>query len=482
MPGTKALYHRNSFVRLLDRFLNGVGYPICVAMLCAWSGLGGSERYPICMSILAFTVALTVLFSSDYKPVLAPMLMAVCALGRDRQAQPWELTDGGVLYTDNMHTIAFVLCLAVVMGMSLLIRFWMDGVFQDCWKNRGVLTYGILAMDGIFLLNGVFSSRWTPMNMLYGLFLAFGFTFFYFLAVVIVRRGKNVARFACQCMLCAALLLLAQTAAILLQAYRADHLVFQLFMLADESRRYLAFGWWVPTTLCAYIALGIPAAFYLAANHRCSGLSYLLAFLMFGGIVVLGSRGALLVGGGAVLAGGILCCLGKNKKACRIYGLLALTAAAAGTVACHLYYKPIGEILQQFWEASRMAIIGEDLRLELWDTGLKDFLSAPVFGVGLQSADVQMMGYVFGNMYHCVLVQFPASMGLVGAAAFGLHIWQLGKLFHKPNSKGFLLLLLPVMILTMSLADNFFFYINQQIAYCVFLALTEQALNREDNL
>ena len=51
---------------------------------------------------------------------------------------------------------------------------------------------------------------------------------------------------------------------------------------------------------------------------------------------------------------------------------------------------------------------------------------------------------------------------------------QVGLLWRKPNAKKVLLLTLPFMILLMSLVDNFFFYLNQQIAYCMFLAVAER--------
>ena len=65
-------------------------------------------------------------------------------------------------------------------------------------------------------------------------------------------------------------------------------------------------------------------------------------------------------------------------------------------------------------------------------------------------------------------------MGAVGGAAFLFHLWQVGCVLRKPTAKKVLLLTLPFMILLMSLVDNFFFYLNQQIAYCMFLAVAER--------
>jgi O-antigen ligase len=112
----------------------------------------------------------------------------------------------------------------------------------------------------------------------------------------------------------------------------------------------------------------------------------------------------------------------------------------------------------------------------LWERGWQDFAAWPVFGVGFEKGAFvgwEVLRNVFANMYHNVFVQFAAAMGILGIGAFGVHLWQVGRLFRKPKGKTVLLLTLPVMILMMSLVDNFFFYLNQQIAYCMFLAVAE---------
>ena len=75
-------------------------------------------------------------------------------------------------------------------------------------------------------------------------------------------------------------------------------------------------------------------------------------------------------------------------------------------------------------------------------------------------------------MYHCILIQIPAAMGIVGIVAFAVHFFELGKLFFvKFSIDKFLIMILPLMIIGMSMVDNFFFYPNFQILYGVFLAL-----------
>ena len=71
-----------------------------------------------------------------------------------------------------------------------------------------------------------------------------------------------------------------------------------------------------------------------------------------------------------------------------------------------------------------------------------------------------------------------ASCGILGISALLLHIKDFFILaFRRARLDRLFLLAVPVMILTMSLVDNFFFYLNLQIFYVAFLCLAEEHLN-----
>ena len=468
-----ALCSQSGFARRIDRYLNSVWYPICLGALCAFSGLGNSGRYTVCMGLIAVTVLLTVLFATDTKPLFAPMLMSFCALGKDSAASYGD-QKGDVMLSYNDMAFAFVIGLGIMAVTALLIRFWKDGTLRDIWEKKSACGLSILVMDVAFLLNGAFSRHWRPIDLAYGALMAFGFTFFYFICVSIARRGQNVAKFACQCMVCTALLGIFQVAVVL---YRQDLLSLYLGIIGGEERNAVELGWGIITSISAYLALGIPAAFYLAANHRYSILSYLLAFFIYGNIVVLGCRGSILVGGAAMIVGIVACCFGKNKSLCRKLALGILCLIPIGLVLVHFFVIPLPQAAWKFLEMARFTDLAKDGRIVVWERGWGHFLSYPIFGVGFdKGGDVgyEVLKNVFANMYHNIGIQFFAAMGILGFGAFLFHLWQVGSLFRKPTAKKVLLLTLPLMILLMSLVDNFFFYLNQQIAYCMFIAVAER--------
>lgn len=469
-----ALCAQSGFARRIDRYLNSVWYPICLGALCAFSGLGDSSRYTVCMGLIAVTVLLTVLFATDMKPLFAPMLMSFCALGKDSTVSYGD-QKGDVMLSYNDMAFAFVIALGILAVTALLIRFWKDGTLRDIWEKKNACGLSILVMDVAFLLNGVFSQHWRPIDLAYGALMAFGFTFFYFICASIARQGQDVAKFACQCALCTSLLGVAQVGILLLNMEEPIH--FEMGMLSGMYRDVVELGWGISTSISAYLVLGIPAALYLAANHRYSILNYLLAFVIFSTILMMGCRGPILVGAMAMAVGVVAGCFGKNKRLCRRVAIGIVCLIPIGLLLIHYFVLPFPQLVEEFMEQTRFAKLAEDSRPKLWSRGWENFTHWPFFGVGFdKSAFVgeNVLRNVFANMYHNVFVQFVGAMGILGLLAFLFHLWQVGSLFRKPTAKKVLILTLPLMILLMSMVDNFFFYLNQQIAYCMFIAVAER--------
>ena len=120
---------------------------------------------------------------------------------------------------------------------------------------------------------------------------------------------------------------------------------------------------------------------------------------------------------------------------------------------------------------------GSEGRIWLWECGLADFIQFPIFGVGFShggNADGITYSNVYSNMYHNIFIEFLGSMGLVGFIAFAVHICEMFKvIFKKFSLEKLLFVSTPLLILSMSLFDNFFFYPNFQIVYTAFLVATE---------
>lgn len=473
----KTLRDRVPAIRFLVEAQKTVWYPILFAVLCIISGSNGRDVYIPVICILCSFVLFSLFFSDDNKVLLAPILMIYYSLGMDNpKARPGGVTDESLLSSFDFASFIFVISLGVVVFIAFVARLIADNSIKAAVQKSKVGAIAILALDAAFMLNGIFSPDYQPINLLYGFIICAAITIFYFFAIGMMKNSPNVVPYACKAMVCTAYVALIQ---FLIKAYW----VFQdgtLFILNSESeiirinRSYLNLAWGLSTQIAAVFVLGIPAALYLARNCKYSIVSYLSAFMFLIGTALIATRSAILVGTLTFFFGSILCCL-RNKKhpinaiCCRV--LFFILVALSAYTLMRLLAMPSG--LDELLYYLRLDDIDDHSRISLWTLGLEHFAQSPVFGLGFDTG-TNITNNVFSSMYHCVLVQMLGSMGILGALAFIVHCTCLGVIFFKKVSVDkILLMLIPLMVLGMSLVDNFFFYPNFQIFYSVFLALAE---------
>ena len=140
-------------------------------------------------------------------------------------------------------------------------------------------------------------------------------------------------------------------------------------------------------------------------------------------------------------------------------------------------------LLDQIYKLLRLDSTAD--RLVMFKTGLSDFASSPILGVGWsKGGNPQHLkdNNFYSNMYHCILIQFAASTGVLGIIAFAIHLKDFFKLaIKRARIDRILLLGVPAIILATSLVDNFFFYLDFQIIYVTFLLIAEKHFESTKN-
>ena len=474
----KTLREKYSFINWLVQAQKTVWYPVVFAILCIISGTHGSSVYIPILCVLCAFVVFSALFTDDKKVFLTPMLMIYYALGRDTVLSDFRAPGDQPLSAFDPWAFNVIIVCGIIAVGFFLARIIFDGTFIAAFKKKRAFTWGILALDVAFLTNGLFSEGYAPVNLLYGFMMAAVVTVIYFTVCGILDNSDNVITYACQVMVCTAYVALCQILTVIARALADNNFFIPWSEEIIINRNILLLSWGVATIISAVFVLGIPAAMYLARNHRFSGLSYVSAILFFAGAVIMASRSAILVGGAILLGCMAICCIsGKNAKKNRLYFAISVLIVVIGLVYVSLYVRPLSEITREILGLLRFDKLSDSGRFPLWKKGIEHFNSSPVFGVGFDKGGYEgdtKFNNMFSNMYHCILVQIPASMGIVGMIAFLIHLLQLLKLmFTKCSVRKLFILLVPVMILGMSLVDNFFFYPNFQIFYCVFLIIAE---------
>lgn len=165
------------------------------------------------------------------------------------------------------------------------------------------------------------------------------------------------------------------------------------------------------------LLLALPMPFYLCRRDR---RQLLCAAVMALALLLSGSRSALLFG--CILL--LLCCwyLTRIRVLRREFCWLLLGLAALGVL---LAAPALLQLLLSSRDPGELQSSNSH-RLQFLQRALRDFLDAPLFGVGLGSRrNADVFPGVAGSMvfYHNSVAQVLGSMGLLGAVAYGRLLW-----------------------------------------------------------
>ena len=492
------LRKRNRAVAFLDKLLNTSFYPAFFAVICVISGTNNKDIYIPCIWLLTLTVVLAGLFSKDLKVFFVPFIMFYYCIGLDVSENYFMYTpySSGALLFDESSMGHFIACGAISLSV-LVYRLISDKLLKEVLVKRGMFFWGIIAIDVALLFNGAFSPWWQPVNILYGLMIGGILTLCYCLFITIATHSENVVPYLCKTLIFTAIAIIAQLTIVFFR-FPLEISVTNVFGLLLPIRNFLTLSWGLPTISAALIALAIPASLYLARNCKFPILSCSLALCFLAATVLLNTRTAMLFGGIAFLVGIILCCVrNKNKIPNRIF---AISLFAAGLIFALFYLFRTGDpagVLRDTIDTLRFDFLLTDnstfeqifgARAHIWKDAVQTFPYSPIFGTGFSLG--RDMGYivnysVFDTMYHNVLIEFLCSMGLFGILAFMFHMKHgVEVIARRISASRILILLVPILILAMSLLDNFFFYPNFIIIYAAFLAAAEHMLekSRQDAL
>ena len=487
---------KNKAIAFIVKLQNTAFYPALCALVCVFSGTGDKHVYLPCIWFLTLTFVFAGLFSDDLKVFVVPTFLAYYAIGFDNR-ESW-----GALPTFDASSSWHFLACGLIMVSVLLYRLISGGLLVDTLKKRGLFTWGFLFMAAGLLLNGIFSSSWQLQSTLFSLMIAAIFIITYPFFLTIFSNSKDGIAYACKTLVCLGYAVIAQISVIAYRLYKAGILINIRDGVYEIYRSALSLSWGVATIIGGVIVLAIAAAVYLMRNRRYPFISFISALIFWLATVLIDTRSAIIFGGVMILVGCIICCFsGRNKKLNRWFSLLTVAAALIGVLVIIFknpesykdIFRKISELLRLDFDIdSTESVVGFfNARIAIWTDGLKDFISAPIFGCGFAYGyftPETASSNLFSNMYHNIFVQLLASTGVVGTFMFLFHAKHLLEVtVRRFTAEKLLLLAIPFCILGMSLVDNFFFYPNFIIVYTAFLAAAEVTLEhsrkaRIDNL
>ena len=300
----------------------------------------------------------------------------------------------------------------VWLAVPVVIVFVLHFVIHGVRVHGGKLLFAQIGISAALLLGGAFYitfENYFKLDALYYvLLLGVGMLFFYvwFLSGVSSNEYYDVREKLMECFF-------------LLGVFCCYSIFDQVLRtLLTEGVFYHSFIW--SNDICELMLFCIPAAFYYARKKYFFAF---LGFLFYGAMIFTNSLSALAAGAWILLL--CLVYLVKNRPDKRPLTLVLLTAfVLAGIVAFLAIVTKNDGFLA--WLAEE-----ENGRIGYIREAWQNFLSAPVFGVGIGDPGVGSATFMTINWMHNFIFQILGSMGLLGLLAYGYQFYGRIKLVRK---------------------------------------------------
>lgn len=370
-------------------------------------------------------------------------------------------------YYDTPYVTA-IICGVTVLAIFIIAHYIIYRKNFDIKAfTKSKLLSGMIVLATAVFLNGCLSiNEYKITNFTYALIFNLGIIGIFFIFSTSIKRDKNFIKYLLYVFYLMSIL-------ITLEMFIAFTNQIQIIdgKIIKES---ITIGWGMWNNIGGYLAFLLPIHFYYAATSKKYGwIFYLTGLISFVAIVLTQSRSSLLAGGiSLVIATIITCFKGNNKKFCRIITIILASIGIVGAGAIiFLKFSSLGDYIMRFFN--------DNGRFAIYEHGLINYLTSPVFGGGFSSStfDAHRFNIFLPPRYHNTFVQMLATCGSVGFLAYLFHRYQTIKLCisSKKLSTAFVALAIGTMLFA-SMFDNHLFNIYPTFAYTLFLVGIEKSM------
>lgn len=460
MQKTIEKFKSSIFVEKISYFIGSKVYPIVMGtyiLLCYYLGWDMAMIWFMALSTIAM-----LLTCKDMTPVFSIFLFMNIIVSL--QNSPSKLGSESDYFVQPVIYIQIIIAISACI-VVLLARLGYN-IYTRTFRPSPMF-FGICVLSVTFLFNGAFGPEYTPLNIVYGLFLSAVYIGLFMLVscnIAATRKTfESVAYYSCVFSVVLAIELIVAYA-----TYDG------LIVNGMVNRTKLFFGWGMYNTIGMLLCICIPGWFYLAITQKYGFLFTVGGFLNAAIIYFTFSRQSML--GAALIT--VTCVLwlliSVDRKERFKHLLVVLFVAAAAVVIVSLNF----ELIMSYLDPMLDNIENGGNRIGLWQRAIEDFLKAPVFGVGfyyLKDLDAGFVGLdIIPLMYHNTVLQMLGACGIVGLIAYAVHRVQTIISCFKNITVGRIYVAITLGgLLFISLFDNHMFYIFPTIVYIAFVGLLQ---------
>ena len=391
-----------------DKMWNG-RYYLPVLMLIAVAALLTDTNLE-CMFIYVLIACFFLIFSDDLMSIVAPVMFTLLVSVK--------------YYRDITVLIDYMWYAIVPLALSLIFNL----IYYRRPFAKGRFTWPLIAVSAALILGGCGSisveDYFKPVSLYYTLGLGPAMLILYLLARSRLANERKYDRTERLAEILYAAGLIVVITIIVFYAANFEKFLERRSVLFYKPRNY--------ATSVLLMCMPMCCLMVKRSNLHLIGMG-----LMYAAMILSGSRSGLLFGTMLLVICAVYIYV-KNKDSRRLYRCIALILAVP---VCFFAVKYVPELY-----SSRLVngnfISGDETRVAYIRLGTANFLSNPVFGIGIGNIkDIEVFKAIVPGcivFYHNMVIQVISSMGILGIAAYGWHfIARAGLIWKNRRSECF---------------------------------------------
>lgn len=380
----------------IDDFFYGYTYPFILAAVAALCFAISGCAPLIGFSVMAACVAFVLIYYKDLTPFLPPAFLFIMCFNN----------------LDFMYT-AYFYTLCAIVGVCLIAHFFIYPIKL----YFGRMFFVLLAVSSALFLGGVLSNYLD--DYLQGLSGAIAtgpavlLVYFIFSNYMNPPDGFNLKKYVCVLVITTAF-----TAVFTVVVYYIKR---NAFTEGDV-------GYANTNNIASLILLALPCSCYLLANTKRQLVCFTVTVLLFVGMLITKSDGALAVM--CLCTPFLIYCVYKKTPEKRKFVILCSVVILG--VCCFLLLLSLKRNLLTILNTN------DHGRLRIYTKALELFKTFPVFGVGLGYLDLNtfdpLLVGIRQNNFHCSILHVMATMGTYGLLCYLLYYVERFKIFTGNGS------------------------------------------------
>lgn len=453
----QAFIDSNKTINTINTFLNSKLYLYLIGLLMVISNIFALEI--VCFSILFLLFSLTLLFSKDSKPLIAPLLMLTMGMSYKNglSYNPNSLLEDPSLALptiyDNPKILNYFLIIITITICLIIIRFGILEEYKKLFKKSLFLLPGLLVLCIGYLLGGIGYDKYALNDTLFALSNTFTLLgiFIYFTDTAFLNKSDKIIKYISHIALASGLIISLE----LLNIYLTQNVIVE----GTIEKSQILTGWGIHNNFAGYLLIYLPFLFYLSVKEK-NWLIYQIAIHIFVLAIVLTlCRTALVFLPFAYIGGQIVFFVKRKSIPVYIFFLIIILSTALTIVInLDLVIKAFDNVIDLGGNLNR--------RDELYIIGWENFQNFPILGTGWFALGERVEEIVIAPnviapkwKYHNIFIQLLASCGIIGLICFMfLIIYTISMLIKYKSFRKCLSIFFSIgLLMAASLADNFFF-------------------------